>query len=70
MNEASGDPLRMEALHSPCLATSEVTQTHCQGHLHGNSEMQLAMILLPKQGTQRSCGVAHQPCYRTLLVVG
>ena len=44
MNEAGGDRLGMEALHSPCLATSEMTQTHCQRHLHGNLEMQLAMI--------------------------
>ena len=70
MNEAGGDLLGIEALHSPCLVTSDMTQTHCQGHLHGNLEMQLAMILLPKQGTQKSCDVAHQPCYRTLLVAG
>ena len=38
MNDAGGDLLGMEALHSPCLATSEMTQTHCQGHLHGNLE--------------------------------
>ena len=68
MNEAGGDPLGMEAIHSQCLATSEVTQTHFQGHLYGNLVMQLAMILLPRRGTQRSCHVAHHPATEHFLL--